>query len=73
VYASYDPSQQSDNCGAVAADSLGSELLVSASHSQPQDMPAEQNSPAAIWRLRRQIAVGNFLFCSHVLGLRMAR
>ncbi len=45
VNARFDSPQQSDNCEAVAADSLGSELLVSASYSQPQVAVAPRPFP----------------------------
>jgi hypothetical protein len=40
-YERFNTSQRFNNCEAVAAYSLGSEWLVSASHSQPQDMESK--------------------------------
>jgi hypothetical protein len=51
----------------------GQNCSSSMSNSQPQDMPAKTEFPAAIWRRSRQIAAGESCFCWHVLGLRIAR
>ncbi len=70
VYEGFNTSHDSDNCEAVTACSLGSEWLVSASHSQPQDMESKNEFPAAIWRRSRQIAAGKGIFLIAILGLR---
>ena len=45
VHEGLNTSHDSDNCEAVAAYSLGSEWLVSTSHSQPQDMESKNEIP----------------------------